>query len=262
MHYLKKFPVFVLLGLLILAGCTAASPEDSGAVLPETTEPATAAPTTETTAPPPETTEPTTVPTTEPTTAPTEPAPTAPDIYPDRVGIYIPAEDGTKARKRITEFAAKRKAKTDIDCFEILATQVDKTESGAFRNIWSNAWNTEPTDPNAKIGFHIAFPLASGETVSATLLKPSDSRFFYDYLEIYLYDDIHQTPGQWYTHLEDTDMKEETIISSIKLTSGSKISEVGDITLTAFIYTGEDCFDPNGNYIGNVSETITVRIPE
>ena len=256
MHYLKKFPVFVLLGLLILAGCTAASPEDSGAVLPETTEPATAAPTTETTAPPPETTEPTTVPTTEPTTAPT-----APEIFPDRVGIYIPADDGTKARKRITEFAAKRRAKEDIDCFEILATQVDKTESGAFRNIWSNAWNTEPTDPNAKIGFHISFPLASGETVSATLLKPGDSKFFYDYLEIYLYDDIHQTPGQWYTHLEDSDMKEETVISSIKLTSGSKIAEVGDITLTAFIYTGADCFDPDGNYIGAVSEIITVREP-
>lgn len=255
--------IALFLCLLILAGCTAANPEDSGAVLPESTEPATAAPTTEaTTEPTIVTTEPTTVPTTEPTTAPTEPAPTAPDIYPDRVGIYIPAEDGTKARKRITEFVAKRKAKTDIDCFEILATQVDKTESGAFRNIWSNAWNEEPTDPNAKIGFHISFTLENGETVSTNILKPSDPKFFYDYLEIYLYDDIHQTPGQWYTHLEDSDMKEETIISSIKLTSGSKIKEVGDITLTAFIYTGEDCFDLDGNYIGNVSETITVRIPE
>ena len=56
-------------------------------------------------------------------------------------------------------------------------------------------------------------------------------------------------------------MKESTIISSIKLTSGSKIKEVGDITLTAFIYTGEDCFDDGGNYIGDVFETIAVRTP-
>lgn len=253
----------ILLCLSLLAGCTAGDPDNSGAVLTESPGTSTTVPVTETTEPTTVPTEPSTEPTTEPTTAPTtEPAPTAPEIFPDRVGIYIPAENGTKARKRITEFVAKRTAKEDIDCFEILAAQVELTESGAFRNIWSNAWNTEPTDPNAKIGFHIAFPLASGETVSATILKPSDSKFFFDYLEIYLYDDIHQTPGVWYTHLEDRDMKAETVISSIKLTSGSKISEVGHITLTAFIYTGDDCFDADGNYIGTVSETITVRIPE
>lgn len=255
--------IAVLLCLLILAGCTAGTTEDSGAVLEESTEETTIAPVPETTQLPTEpATEATTEPTTEPTTVPTEPSPTAPEIFPNRIGIYIPAEDGSKARVRLSEFVAKRTAKEDIDCFEILATQVDRTESGAFRNIWSNAWNEEPTDPNAKIGFHISFTLASGETVSATILKPSDPKFFYDYLEIYLYDDIHQTPGVWYTHLEDQDMKAETVISSIKLTSGSKIKEVGDITLTAFIYTGEDCFDKDGNYIGNISETITIRIPE
>lgn len=261
MNSLAKYLIAFFLCLLVLAGCTAGNPDNSGAVLTESPGIPTTVPVTETTQPPTVTTVPVTEPTTEPTTAPTEPAPTAPEIFPDRVGIYIPAENGTKARKRITEFVAKRTAKEDIDCFEILATQEELTESGSFRNIWSNAWNTEPTDPNAKIGFHIAFSLESGEAVSATLLKPSDSKFFYDYLEIYLYDDIHQTPGVWYTHLEDRDMKEETIISSIKLTSGSKISQVGNITLTAFIYTGADCFDPEGNYIGTVSETITVREP-
>jgi hypothetical protein len=54
-------------------------------------------------------------------------------------------------------------------------------------------------------------------------------------------------------------MKEETIITSIKLTSGSKIAQVGDITLTAFIYNGDDCFDADGNYIGLVSETIVIQ---
>lgn len=91
------------------------------------------------------------------------------------------------------------------------------------------------------------------------MLKPSDALSFFDYLEIYLYDDIHQTPGAWYTHLEDKDMLESTIISSIKLTSGSKISEVGDITLTAFLYQGDQCFDAQGQYFGSVLESITIR---
>ena len=90
-------------------------------------------------------------------------------------------------------------------------------------------------------------------------MKPSDSADFFEYLEIYMYDDIHVTPGVWYTHLEDSDMDDETIISSIKLTSGSKIAEVGDIILTAFIYDGADNFDADGEYIGEVLQSIVIK---
>lgn len=204
----------------------------------------------------------TTVPSTPPaTTIPptTQTEPYIPQISPDTVGIYIPAANGTAARKHITEFKSVRTAKTDIDCFEILATQVALAEGSSFRSIWNAAWDSHEATESAKIGFHISFTLTGGETVSKQLLKPSDSSSFYDYLEIYMYDDVHVAPGVWYTHLEDKDMKEETIITSIKLTSGSKIAQVGDITLTAFIYSGDDCFDEEGNYIGLVSETIVIQ---
>ena len=216
-----------------------------------------------TTTQPPQTTVPaTTVPSTPPvTTIPptTQTEPYIPEISPNTVGIYIPAANGTASRQRITEFKSVRTAKKDIDCFEILATQVTLAEGKSFASIWNAAWDAHKNASNAKIGFHITFTLSSGETVSKQLLKPSDSASFYDYLEIYMYDDVHVTPGVWYTHLEDKDMKEETVITSIKLTSGSKIKEVGDITLTAFIYNGDDCFDSEGNYIGLVSETIVIQ---
>jgi len=246
--------VLTLLGLLLIL--TACGEKE----LPETQPTTTQAPTQTTAAPTQETTQPTTVPeTTEPTTVPTtEPIVVIPEIYPDRVGIFIPGENG---RVRLTEFVAQRPAKKDIDCFEILASRDSQVAGGSFRRMWTDAWNAEPTDPAAKIGFYISFELTSGEVVSATILKPSDSKDFFEYLEIYLYDDIHQTPGVWYTHLEDRDMKEETVISSIKLTSGSKIHEVGDIFLTAFIYNGPDCFDAQGNYIGLISDTIEIRQP-
>lgn len=181
-----------------------------------------------------------------------------PEIHPDTVGIYIPAEDGTRARKRITEFTAKRTAKKDIDCFEILASREDLVKGSSFAGIWNGAWDSHRQTDGAKIGFIIEFSLSGGKNVHAQILKPSDSADFFDYLEVYLYDDIHQTPGVWYTHLEDADMKEETVISSIKLTSGSRIAEVGDIYLTAFIYQGQECFDENGDYCGEVLETICI----
>ena len=200
-----------------------------------------------------------------PTTAPTEatippttlPAPTAPEISPDQVGIYIPAEDGTKARILLTEFSAPRTAKRDIDCFEVLASHDERVEGSSFKGIWETAWNAHENAAHTKIGFRIAFDLEDGTRVEKTILKPGDAKEFYDYLEVYLYDDIANA-GHWYSHLEDHEITEETVISSIKLTAGSKIAQVGDILLTAFLYTGEDCFDAEGNYIGAVSATILI----
>lgn len=210
-----------------------------------------------TTAPPTVTTQPTTTaPATVPTTAPTT-VPPVPEIRPDTVGIYIPAADGTAARKLVTEFSAKRTAKKDIDCFEIIASQDARVEGRSFASIWNTAWDSYEGGEDSKIGFVISFGLSDGNAITKTILKPGDSKEFYDYLEVYLYDDIHQSGG-WYSHLEDKDMTEETIISSIKLTSGSKINEVGEIRLTAFIYTTDDCFDADGMYIGDVSATVVI----
>lgn len=200
----------------------------------------------------------TTVPETTETTATTETV-YIPEIYPDVVGLYIPAEDGTKGRKWIDEFTSVRKAKRDIDCFEVFSSRERYITGNSFSSMWQTAWNVYENVENAKIGFHIQFDLDNGEVVSKTVLKPGDAKEFYDYLEIYLYDDIHQTPGVRYSHLEDWQMDEKTIISSIKLTSGSKIHQVGDVVLTAFIYNGPDCFDSSGDYIGTVSATILIK---
>lgn len=180
-----------------------------------------------------------------------------PEIHPDIVGLYIPVGDGTANRQLVTEFRAPRAAKTDIDCFEVIASRYTLLEGSSFTSIWKDAWNRHENTENAKIGFHIEFPLENGETVSKTMLKPSDSAEFFEYLEIYMYDDINQAGG-WYTHLDDDDMNEDTIISSIKLHCGDRIDEVGDITLTAFIYDGDDCFDAQDSYIGFVLHTITI----
>lgn len=214
------------------------------------------------------TTEPTQV-TTAPIETTASPEPTVvttqaplPQIYPDRIGFYVPAEDGTRSREKIAGMVVDRKAKKDIDCFEVFASQQDRLEGASFASMWQEAWQSYESTENAKIGFHIRFALVDGTTVSKVVLKPSDANEFYDYLEIYLYDDVNQTPGVRYTHLEDGQIGENTVISSIKLTSGAKIDQVGDINLTAFIYNGEACFDEDGNYIGDVFATIYIKEKE
>lgn len=228
-------------------------------LLPQGAQPA--VPTQITTAPTTEATQESTVPTQAPTvqtTAPTEATtlPEIPEIKPETVGLYIPAEDGTKARKLVSVFEGKRVAKQDIDCFEALATQEAYVSGSSFTGIWKQAWEDAGAAQDSKIGYMIEFALADGQTVKQTIRKPSDAKWFYDYLEIYLYDDIHQKG--WYSHLEDENITAQTVISSIKLTAGSKIAQVGDILLTAFIYQGDDCFDAEGRYIGDVLYTVSL----
>ncbi len=180
------------------------------------------------------------------------------DIYPDVIGIYLPADNGSAARKLISGFSSSRVAGTDIDCFEVIASQEELLEGESFSSIWKDAWTSYKDTENSKIGFHIEFSISDGTEISKTLLKPSDADEFFEYIEVYMYDDINQTPGVWYTHLSDVDIDDETIISSIKLTSGAEVTEVGDIYLTCFVYNGLNNFDKDGNYIGVSSYKITI----
>lgn len=180
-----------------------------------------------------------------------------PEINPSVIGLYIPADDGTKDRKLVTEFKAKRTAKKDIDCFEAIASSEERLKGKSFSGIWNDAWNAYSNTAGSKIGYYISFTLKDGTAIEKLLLKPGDGKDFYSYVEIYMYDDIHQTPGVRYSHLEDEDMKQDTIISSIKLTSGSKISQVEDIQLTVFVYSDERHIR-DGVYRGDVSSTILI----
>lgn len=209
-----------------------------------------------------ETTEATLETTGEILTTETEPVETeplyVPEIYPDTVGLYIPAE-GSRDRVKVMEFVGVREAKKDIDCFEAFAASDERLPGAGFAQMWKTAWDAHENTENAKIGYAISFTLSDGTEISQVIRKPGDAASFREYLEIYIYDDINQTPGVYYTHIEDSQITDSTVLSSIKLTCGSRIDQVGDIYLTAFIYNGEDCFDGDGNYIGKVSQTIVIK---
>ena len=206
------------------------------------------------------TTEPsqTTAETTEVVPTETEP-PFVPEIYPNTVGLYIPAGDGTKDRVKVTEFTSNWTAKKDIDCFEAFASAETRITGTRFADMWKTSWDSHENGQNGKLGYILSFTCSDGTSATHVIRKPSDADSFKEYIEVYLYDDINQVPGVRYTHLSDSEITADTIISSIKLTCGSKIDEVKDITLTAFIYNGEDCFDSDGAYIGQVKASVSIK---
>ena len=119
-----------------------------------------------------------------------------------------------------------------------------------FRDNYENAYNY-------RIGYIINFSTTESN-INKTIISPKDTTEFYDYLEVYLYDDYHRNGG-WYSHTTEEEFNSETLLTSIKLTAGEKVNEItSDITLTVFTYD-EDDFDENNNYRGNSKYTITVK---
>lgn len=168
----------------------------------------------------------------------------------------------TKVREKKSEFSAPWVRGTDISSFEVFACEDGEItfKTAYFDDAFWEKWNAHEGKDGCKIGYSVDFDLKSGEHIHKVLLKAGDELDYRPYLENYLYDDVHQAKGAWYSHLLPEEMNENTLITSIKFTPGEKIDEVGDeIHATVFVYNSEDDFNEKGDYIGDVSAEITIR---
>lgn len=144
----------------------------------------------------------------------------------------------------------------DIGSFEIFLTD-DKVINGTnFKNVWNTYYNKYEDISNHKIGFNIKFMLSDGTNYNTTYLKP-DTYKHGDYFYTYLYDDINQKDGTYYSHIET--ITEDTLLTSIKIYGTSGIDKVENIILSAFTYDTEDDFDKDGNYRGNSIYVIRIK---
>ena len=164
-------------------------------------------------------------------------------------------------RQKLTSYTGPFVKNVDIGVFSVFFTDTDKPGSGYFQNVFTKYYN-QYTDITAyKIGYYISFKLKSGETMEKVILGPKDDPdFMWDYVRVYLYDDVHQPIGHWYRHLLESEVKDNTLMTSIKLTGNGKTTDIdGAITLTAFAYNGTEDFDPiTGHYRGISSYTILI----
>ena len=110
-----------------------------------------------------------------------------------------------------------------------------------------------------KIGFQVSF-IASDEEITKVITGPKDMYILSPYIFNYLYDDVHQNDGAWYSHVEENQVNDTTVYSSIKLYATDDVYKISSpITLTVFTYDTMDDFNDNGLYRGNSKYTITIK---
>ena len=147
----------------------------------------------------------------------------------------------------------------DIAVFNVYYTNKEKLDSTNIKYNYQKYYKEYDNIDNYKTGFYISFE-AEGKKLEKLVLDPTSEYIFSPYLYIYLYDDINQVPGTFYSHLLEKDMKDNTIISSIKLflaQEGEKITS--PITLTVFTYDSDDDFTEDNHYRGISSYTIKIE---
>lgn len=174
------------------------------------------------------------------------------DTNPIKIGIY-------KNNKLLKDYKTETTNNLqDIGVFNIYFTDKEYLDSTWIKYNFNKYYNEYKDISNYKIGFYVSFE-ADGKKIEKNILSPKDTFVLTPYIYNYLYDDVHQADGAWYSHIEPEDMKDNTVFSSIKLFSadiGSKIKY--PITLKVFTYDSEDDFDESGFYRGNSSYTITI----
>ncbi len=180
------------------------------------------------------------------------------DDNPITLGMYLYNGSG-EDRKLIQDYSSSCVGIADIGSFEVFLTRDDSISGDNFQTVWQTYYDKYQNIENYRIGYYIEFSLSDGTSFNKLLLDPSDGDEFYDYIQIYLYDDVHQEIGSWYSHVTSDEYNDETILSSIKLTASSDWEMIeSPIVLTAFSYDGDDDFK-DGKYRGNSSYTITIE---
>ena len=179
------------------------------------------------------------------------------DKNPIKIGLYK-YYGRYKNRELITEYLDTWTYHKDISSFEVFYTNESSINSNYFQDTFQEYFSKYENINNYKIGYIISF-ITNNNEITKTILRPKDTEDFFEYLEIYLYDDYHREKGVWYSHTTEEEYNEDTLLTSIKLTSGSKIEEIiSDISLTVFTYDYDD-FDEYNNYRGNSKYTIIIK---
>ena len=179
------------------------------------------------------------------------------DDNPIKLGLYMYYNSNTN-RTLVHEYTADWLVYTDICSLEVFFTNDEAIPGTLFQTMWPEYYNNYQNISNYKIGFNIEFDTINGH-IKQNILSPSDTYTIFDYVQLYLYDDVHKQPGVWYSHITDSEFSNDSILSSIKLTGSSKIDEItSDIKVTVFTYD-EDDFDEQNYYRGKSSYTAIIK---
>ena len=178
------------------------------------------------------------------------------DLNNTPIGIYkLKGNSLTK----LTEDSYNLISMEDIGVFQIFPSNEDTINLNSFGTDFYNNWKNYNTNNNLKIGFNLNYELNNGEKFNYNILSPANNFDHGEYIMNYLYDDYANQGKGFYSHIEDKDMNENTLFTSIKLQSSANINDIKDkIELTVFTYDTEDDFIDN-EYRGNSKYTYTIK---
>lgn len=148
----------------------------------------------------------------------------------------------------------------DIGIFQIYPSNLDTVNlKTGFAYDFYDEWIKYNPNNNIKIGFNIKFKTDDGD-VSYNIFNPINCMDKWQYLLNYLYDDYANRGKGFYSHIEDKEFNENTLITSLKIQSSGECSKIKDkIVVTVFTYDTDDDF-LEGEYRGNSSSTLTICI--
>lgn len=147
----------------------------------------------------------------------------------------------------------------DIAVFKVLATHDATINSWYMQDAFPTYWNYE-NNKNYKIGFNLSYSTDNGD-FSWNIINPNDRMYdVFNFVQMYVYDDVSPTKGAWYDHLDDNEVTENVVFTSIKLCASTYINSIhSPMKLTVFTYDESTDFDPKtGLYRGNSSHTINI----
>lgn len=178
------------------------------------------------------------------------------DDNPIKLSLFL-YDNNYHNKKRIEDtYYTNFTSGVDIGSFEVFLTDESTIDGINFKDTWNKYYNNYVDITNYKIGYNIKFVLNDGTSYNSNYLEPDNYRYG-EYFYTYLYDDIHQVDGAFYSHLEN--MEDNTLITSIKIYAVEGIDKVDYFVLSAFTYDGEEDFDGEGNYRGNSIYRVNIK---
>lgn len=178
------------------------------------------------------------------------------DNNPIKLGLFLYDNNYNNKNKLVDTYYTNFTSGVDIGSFEVFLTSDDVIYGSRFKDTWNKYYNMYEDISEYKVGFNIKFILKDGTNYSGNFLEP-DIYKFGKYFYVYLYDDINQIDGAYYSHLEEVD--DNTMLTSIKIYAVEGIDEVENFILSAFTYKDSNDFDADGNYRGNSIYGIRIK---
>ena len=144
----------------------------------------------------------------------------------------------------------------DIAVFSTFFTNENTIPNNYIKDVFYTYYNNFNNIENYKIGYTISFNV-NEKKYFKQILNIEDSKKLYDFIQIYLYDDLVPEKNTFYSHLET--INENTLITTIKLTGSTNTHLItSPITLGVFTYLETD-FDKNNLYKGKSLYEVTIN---